>query len=294
MKSCDDYGVNIQLYLDKELTGQDLEEFRAHLKECVACQQELEAEEALAQLLYRSRPLYSAPDSLRDRVRQVTHGVAASADPAPVQVSNRVTGIGGRSFRRNDSNTHRWQALVAAVLIICIGLVFLPAAFQRSRAANYVETAVTTHRGFMDGSLPLEVQSDSPTTVSAWFIGKVPFNFRLPVSHEISGQEVPYKLMGGRLVSYKNSYAALVAYRMQKENISLLVTSDKFASAAGGEEVRSGGLVFHYSRQANFNVVTWSNHGLTYALVSSLPGSGKHPCLVCHQNMADSQQFASE
>ncbi len=294
MKSCDDYSVNIQLYLDKELSGQDLEEFRAHLKDCVACKQELEAEEALSQLLYQSRPLYSAPDSLRDRVRQATQRAAGSADPALVPMNKRVTEIGVRSFRRSDSDAHRWQGLVAAVLIICIGLVFLPAAFQRSRAASYVETAITTHRSFMDGGLPLEVQSDSPSTVSAWFAGKVPFNFRLPSSHEISGQVVPYQLMGGRLVSYKNSYAALVAYRMQKENISLLVTSDKIASAAGGQEVRTHGLVFHYSKRANFNIVTWSNHGLTYALVSSLPESGKHPCLVCHQNMADSQQFATE
>ena len=32
MKGCDYYGMNIQLYLDKELIGQDLEEFHAHLK----------------------------------------------------------------------------------------------------------------------------------------------------------------------------------------------------------------------------------------------------------------------
>jgi hypothetical protein len=30
MKGCDYYGMNIQLYLDKELIGQDLEEFHAH------------------------------------------------------------------------------------------------------------------------------------------------------------------------------------------------------------------------------------------------------------------------
>jgi hypothetical protein len=46
MKGCDYYGMNIQLYLDKELTAQDLKEFRSHLKECHICRTELESEEA--------------------------------------------------------------------------------------------------------------------------------------------------------------------------------------------------------------------------------------------------------
>jgi anti-sigma factor (TIGR02949 family) len=67
MKSCDYYGMNIQLYLDKELTAQDLKEFHSHLKECQTCRTELEAEEALSGLLHRSRPLYSAPVVLSSR-----------------------------------------------------------------------------------------------------------------------------------------------------------------------------------------------------------------------------------
>jgi hypothetical protein len=96
-----------------------------------------------------------------------------------------------------------------------------------------------------------------------------------------------YRLTGGRLVNYKNGYAALIAYQVKRQKISLLVSSSKSAVAAGGEEVLSGGITFHYRKQASFNVITWSNLGLTYALVSSLPGSGRQSCLVCHQNMAD-------
>ena len=69
MKDCGgDYGSTIELYLDKELIGPDLEEFRAHLEECETCREELAAAEELSRLLHRSRPLYSAPDSLRDRI----------------------------------------------------------------------------------------------------------------------------------------------------------------------------------------------------------------------------------
>jgi mycothiol system anti-sigma-R factor len=68
MKGCGDYRENIRRLLDKELCPHELDQFRCHLAECPACRQELEAEEELSSLLNRSRPLYTAPDSLRNRV----------------------------------------------------------------------------------------------------------------------------------------------------------------------------------------------------------------------------------
>jgi hypothetical protein len=99
--------------------------------------------------------------------------------------------------------------------------------------------------------------------------------------------EPEYWLTGARLVSYKGNPAALVAYQTPTEKISLLVAAEKSAVVAGGEQVRSGNLTFHYQTEAHFEVITWTNHGLSYALVSSLAGSPQHSCLVCHQNMAD-------
>jgi mycothiol system anti-sigma-R factor len=72
MKDCGDYRVAIRLYLDRELGGPSIVELRAHLQRCPACRQELEAEEELSGLLRRTRPLYSTPESLRERVQQLT------------------------------------------------------------------------------------------------------------------------------------------------------------------------------------------------------------------------------
>jgi len=80
---------------------------------------------------------------------------------------------------------------------------------------------------------------------------------------------------------------------MQQQKISLLVSSSKSAVAAGGEEVPFRGIIFHYSKQASFNVIIWSNLGLSYALVSSSAGSGRQSCLVRHQNMADGAHFSA-
>jgi mycothiol system anti-sigma-R factor len=89
MKGCDDNNASIQLYLDEELSDQDLEEFRAHLEGCLACRKELETEEALSHLLHRSRPLYFAPDALRARVLKTMGGPRPATTYAPMGPRSR-------------------------------------------------------------------------------------------------------------------------------------------------------------------------------------------------------------
>jgi mycothiol system anti-sigma-R factor len=68
MNRCDEHAADIQLYLRDELTGQKLDGFREHLESCPDCSAQLEEELALSLLLRKSRPLYSAPETLRARV----------------------------------------------------------------------------------------------------------------------------------------------------------------------------------------------------------------------------------
>jgi hypothetical protein len=184
-----------------------------------------------------------------------------------------------------------WRILApaAAVLILC--LAFVPDIVRHVQAASYVETAVATHRNYLSGKLPSGLQSNSPEAVTLWFRGKVPFDFRLPAAESAPDQNLIYWLTGATLVHYKGGLAALVTYATQNEKISLLVDSSKSAVVAGGDEVRFGKLTFHYYNDSGFRVVTWSNHGLSYALVSSVSGPARASCLVCHQNMADRSDF---
>jgi anti-sigma factor RsiW len=292
MKDCGrDYGATIELYLDKELIGPDLEEFRAHLEACAACRVELEMREELSRILHRSRPLYSAPDALRDRVMRTTELMPSSAPYASPRLRRRILRVLARPVQSAGRGVRHWPMLVAAILLVAAGLLPIPGILRQVSANSYIEAAVAAHRSSLNGGLPLEIKSESPSAVTAWFAGKVPFNFRLPEAAEEVGHEQIYRLTGGRLVNYKDGYAALVSYQMQQQTISLLVASSKSAIAAGGEEVPSGGIVFHYSKQMGFAVITWSTHGLTYALVSSLPGSGRQSCMVCHQNMSNRDHF---
>jgi hypothetical protein len=77
----------------------------------------------------------------------------------------------------------------------------------------------------------------------------------------------------------------MISYRRQEQSVSLLVAADSTAVVAGGDEVRDGRLLFHYRNETGFNVITWNNHGLAYALVSSVSGPARQSCLVCHGSL---------
>jgi anti-sigma factor RsiW len=159
------------------------------------------------------------------------------------------------------------------------------------QAASYVETAVEKHQKYLSGNLPAGLQTTSSEAVTAWFAGTVPFDFRLPTSGSAPEKRPVYRLTGAALVNYKGKPAALVTYEAQNDKISLLVDSSSSAIVAGGDEVRFGQLTFHYYNNSGFRVITWSNHGLSYALVSSVSGPARASCLVCHKNMTDGSDF---
>jgi mycothiol system anti-sigma-R factor len=169
MKGCDECSATIQLYLDGELNGQDLEEVRAHLEECEACRAELEAEENLSALLHRSRPLYSAPDGLRVRVMQIAESSTPTTAHAFVRLRKPFATFLVQPLRSAFRHSFNWGALVATILLVAAGLLLVPGVLRQVSADSYIETAVAAHRSFLNGDLPLEIQSGSPSVVTAWF-----------------------------------------------------------------------------------------------------------------------------
>jgi anti-sigma factor RsiW len=153
--------------------------------------------------------------------------------------------------------------------------------------SSFALMAAETHLRHTRGQLPLEMVSEDPQRVSGWFTNKVNFSVKLPNYQESSGQDKLYTLEGARLVSYQNDYSAYVAYRMKERPISLVITSDSAAKPSGGEEIASRGLMFHYNAIDGLKVITWSDRGLTYALVSDLDERGQQSCIVCHTGTKD-------
>ncbi len=273
MRNCDDIRGRLTLYLDNELQGDERGTVEAHLSECESCAAVFKRELNFLNTIRESGPLHVASPELRNRVKRILK-VSPGAETR-------------RGFR------FQWMVATAAGLLVLLLPVLVWRIVRQkepapvSQVCGFAMMAVETHLRHIRGQLPLETESARPQDISAWFANKVNFSVKLPNYQESSGQEKLYTLEGARLVYYENQYAAYVAYRMADRPISLVITSDSTAKPSGGEEIASKGLKFHYNAIDGLKVITWSDRGLTYALVSDLEERGQQSCIVCHAGTKD-------
>jgi anti-sigma factor RsiW len=189
----------------------------------------------------------------------------------------------------------QWRIFVPAVaLMVIVGVASMrrPSALTPLSGPTFAEFAVRTHRQHAQGSLALDVRSSSQQTLNEWLKAKLPFSLALPVSPAAPGEDRPYRLEGARLVRVGGKSAAFIAYQLQTAQLqtaaaSLMVTPDSVAVASGGVKVDYKKVSFHYATVDGYKVVSWSQHGLTYALVSDEGNSTQRSCMVCHSAMRD-------
>jgi anti-sigma factor RsiW len=290
MDSCGEHSINMLRYLDNDLSATELKAFSRHLKVCTDCQACLEEEQELTHLLHRTRPLYPASAALRARLSSAV-GQQSRPRTTKYRLYDSIVRILGSLSQDRGRGASGWKVLIPAALGIALCLIFLPDAVRNVQAASYVATAVAIHRGSLNAGLPPGIQTATPEAATAWFSGKVPFHLDLPSSQPNPNSKLVYSLTGAKLVNYKGSNAASIIYKAHGEMVSLLVASSNTAAVAGGDQVRSGKLTFHYSHNGSNRIVTWSTRGVSYALVSPLAIPAQESCLVCHQNMADHKAF---
>lgn len=257
---CDNPRVLVSAYVDGELVGEDSEAFERHVSGCRCCRVALDRERELVELVRTAGPLQAASPELRRRVE--------------------------RALRPDAPRRSRRWLLAAAVLLAAAALLLSTGPRLRpladTPASELATLGVDTHLRHVRGQLPLEVRSERTRDVAGWFRGRVPFQLELPEYPVGPGERKPYALVGARLVGFHGDYAAYVVYRMEERPISLLVTSSTAVQPNGGTTVRSGALTFHIESVAGLKVITWTDRGLTYALVSDLREDGARSCLVCH------------
>jgi anti-sigma factor RsiW len=187
----------------------------------------------------------------------------------------------------------RWLIPAAALMVIA-GVLSTISSWPSTALSGpkYAEFAVETHKQHVQGRLALDVHSDSQQALNEWLKAKSSFPLSLPGSPAIPGEERPYHLEGASMVNVGGKTAAFIAYRVptaqkQADAVSLIVAPDSVAVASGGVEVDYTKVRFHYSMVDGYKVVTWSLHGLTYALVSQEGNNTQRSCMVCHSAMRD-------
>jgi anti-sigma factor RsiW len=205
-----------------------------------------------------------------------------------------------RERKRNSrpSLPTRWGLM--GWLIPVMALIVMVAVFRAMpgtsgtplSGAKFAEFAVNTHKQHTQGRIALDLRSGSQLELNQWLKVKSPFSVALPAAPIEAGEERPYDLQGAQLVRVSGKTAAFIAYQVKMATLqttaaSLIVTPDSVAVASGGIEVDFKKVSFHYATVEGYKVVTWSVHGLTYALVSEEGNSTQRSCMVCHSAMKD-------
>ena len=275
MQKCEDIRGRLTLYLDDELQGEERGMVEAHLSDCESCAALFARELNFLNAIRKGAPFHVAPPELRAKVEKILSQERVVEESRPRRASRMS-----------------WLVAAAAVLLLLLLPVLVWRVYKQSNApavnaSTFALMAAETHLRHVRGQLPLEMESGSPQQISSWFLNKVNFSVKLPNYQESSGQDKLYTLEGARLVNYQSDYAAYVAYRMKDRPISLVITSDSVARPYGGEEIQARGLTFHYNAIDGLKVLTWSDRGLTYALVSDLEERGQQSCIVCHEGTKD-------
>ena len=291
MNQCEEMRAQMTFYLDDELQGGERAVLEAHLSDCEGCLQVFTSERRFLEIIRGVKSLHLAGPELRARVEKILSD-AGAPQARPQALPSRIRHFPSQPGSNPPSLISR-RALALTALIAVAGIITLWSLTQRKNSrrpkppSEFAMMAVDTHQRHLRGQLPFEVASEVPEEISEWFAGKVPFSLKLPNYQESSGQEKLYNLEGARLVGYKNDYAAYVAYEMRKRPIGLVVTSGSVTQPSGGEEIVSKGMTFHYDAIDGLKVITWTDRGLTYALVSDLEERGQQSCIVCHQGTKD-------
>jgi mycothiol system anti-sigma-R factor len=71
--NCRDCAERLERYLDRELTDAEVDELRRHLTFCGPCDDRYRFQANLKRLVRVCCHQYAAPDTLRDRLRQILY-----------------------------------------------------------------------------------------------------------------------------------------------------------------------------------------------------------------------------
>lgn len=182
-----------------------------------------------------------------------------------------------------------WKVVLPAGALVVLIALLSAARFSSSplSGSDLAQFAASTHEQHSQGRLALDFHFDSQRLLNEWVHEKSALSLALPLSTEVPGEELPYRIEGARLVEFHNKTSIYIAYQMQANPVSLIVTPVSVAIASGGVEAAFNKVSFHYYTIHKYKVVTWSVHGLTYALVSQEGNRTQRSCMVCHSAMKD-------
>jgi anti-sigma factor RsiW len=225
-----DESLLVHAYLDGELDPAAAIALEQRMTEEPALAAERERIQALRQLLQESLPPAAPPPDLRRRV-EASLGLRASTPSSS------------------------WRAMAASVALgafIAGGSTW--ALLQHQAYDDTADMVVASHiRGLM-APQATDVTSSDRHTVKPWFNGRIP---QAPRVVDLSAANFP--LVGGRIDVIDRTPVPTLVYRRRQHVISLTAVPSAGRTGSRTPRARDG-----------YNVLTWSDNGVTYWAASDL------------------------
>lgn len=260
MKDCADIEKLMYPYLDGELDVKQNLDVEAHLIRCQKCCDLLNEEKRFLSVIKNGCLQEEGPPALKAKIE-------------------RMLNKRQRPFVRLFSN-HPFKIAFAAALagILLFVLTGKLLDLGLNRTPPFVRASVENHLKYINGNLPLEIESDDPQAVVAWFKKRIDFMPHLP-----NLKDDLIVLLGGRLAKFKGRNVALVSYRLEKSPVTMfIIRGNPTAYVESKDFTFLQGRRFNFSHQNGLSTISWTDCGKNFALVSSYPSQNIMSCKVCH------------
>ena len=234
--TCQENGLLIHAFVDRELDPAKSLEMEAHLRECESCATAQEQIRGLSSRIRDPSLRFTPPASFEKRLRSA---VRREAREPPVTQGWR-----------------RW--MFAAASLAVVGLAVWAVVLILNRPAAETLTAqevVSSHVRSLMAQHLTDVASSDQHTVKPWFDGKLDFS---PPVKDL--KEQGFELKGGRLDYIDNRPVAALVYQRRQHLINIFVWPAK----SGSKSTTQASVIQGY------NLIRWTSAGMEWWAISDL------------------------
>jgi mycothiol system anti-sigma-R factor len=260
MKDCADIEKLLYPYLDGELDVKQNLDVEEHILGCQKCCDLLNEEKRFLSVVKNGCLQEEGPSALKAKIERMLHKKQ-------------------RPFARIFSNHPLKMAFASALAGILIFLLFGKLLdLGINRTPPFVRASFENHLKYLNGNLPLEIESHDPQAVAAWFKKRIDFMPGLPVTKDDT-----IVLLGGRLATFEGENVALISYRIGKSPVTMFIIKGNPAACVDSPDFTFlKGRRFNFSHQHGLNAISWTDAGNHFALISLYPSQNIMSCKVCH------------